>query len=91
MKDYIAERAKEIGNYILEQRTTIRQTATIFGYSKSTIHKDCKDRLPKINPVLAEKVKEVLNYNKSVRAIRGGEATRKKYLELRTTLNNQLN
>ena len=91
MKDYIAERAREIGNYILEQRTTIRQTATIFGYSKSTIHKDCKDRLPKINPVLAEKVKEVLNYNKSVRTIRGGEATRKKYLGLRTGLNNQLN
>lgn len=91
MKDYIAERAREIGNYILEQRTTIRQTAVVFGYSKSTVHVDCRDRLPKINPVLAEKVKEVLNYNKSVRTIRGGEATRKKYLELRTTLNNQLN
>jgi putative DeoR family transcriptional regulator (stage III sporulation protein D) len=91
MKDYIAERAKEIGNYILEQRTTIRQTAVVFGYSKSTIHTDCRDRLPKINPLLAEKVREVLDYNKSARAIRGGEATRKKYLELRTTLNNQLN
>ena len=45
MKDYIEERAVEIAYYIIEHKATVRQTAKEFGVSKSTIHKDCTDRL----------------------------------------------
>ncbi len=91
MDNYMEERVKEVGNYISTHGTTIRQTAVVFGYSKSTVHKDCIERLPKVSPLLAEAVREVLDYHKSVRNIRGGEATRKKYLQIRASLNNQIN
>ena len=79
MKDYIAKRAVEIANYIIENNATVRQTAKQFGISKSTVHKDVTERLKKINPVLAEETKKVLDENKAERHIRGGEATRQKY------------
>ena len=50
MKDYIEERAVEIAGYIIETKATVRQTAKQFGISKSTVHKDCTDRLQQINP-----------------------------------------
>ena len=78
MKDYIEERAVEIAYYIIEHKATVRQTA--FGVSKSTIHKDCTDRLEQINPTLAQSVRKVLDVNKQERHIRGGLATREKYL-----------
>jgi len=53
----------------------------LFGVSKSTVHKDVTERLPRINPELAAKVKRVLDHNKAERHIRGGAATRQKYLE----------
>ena len=53
MKDYIEERAVEIAYYIIEHKATVRQTANEFWVSKSTIHKDCTDRLEQINPTLA--------------------------------------
>ena len=56
MKDYIEERAVEIAYYIIENKATVRQTAVAFGVSKSTIHKDCTDRLEQINPTLAQSV-----------------------------------
>ncbi len=77
--DYIKERTIKIGNYILETRKTVRTIAKEFGVSKSTVHKDLTERLPEINPELAIQVKEVLEYHKSIRHLRGGEATRKKY------------
>lgn len=80
MKDYIEERALEIAYYIIEHRATVRQTAKAFGVSKSTIHKDVTDRLLLINPSLATQVRKVLDVNKSERHIRGGLATREKYL-----------
>ncbi len=79
MNDYILQRVLDIAKYIVEQQTTVRQTATVFGVSKSTVHKDMTERLPAINPTLAEQIKDILDYNKSVRHIRGGEATKKKY------------
>lgn len=79
MKDYIEERALEIAEYIIEKQATVRQTATIFGVSKSTVHKDVTERLPKINPLVASKVKKVLEKNKAERHIRGGRATKMKY------------
>lgn len=80
MKDYIEERAVEIAYYIIENKATVRQTAKKFGMSKSTIHKDCTDRLEQINPALAHSVRKVLDVNKQERHIRGGLATREKYL-----------
>ena len=82
MKDYIEERAVEIANYIIETRATVRQTAKKFGISKSTVHKDSTERLETINPALARQVREVLDINKSERHIRGGLATKEKYLHL---------
>lgn len=80
MKDYIEERAVEIAYYIIEHEATVRQTAKQFGVSKSTIHKDVTDRLLAINPALAKEARKVLDRNKSERHIRGGLATREKYL-----------
>ena len=80
MKDYIEERAIEIANYIVEEKATVRQTAKKFGVSKSTVHKDVTDRLLQINPSLAARARIVLDVNKSERHIRGGLATREKYL-----------
>ena len=79
MKDYIEERTLEIAKYILSEGATVRQAASIFGVSKSTVHKDVTELLPKINPLIADMVKEILETNKAERHIRGGEATKQKY------------
>lgn len=80
MKSYIEERAMEIAAYIIESNATVRQTAKKFGVSKSTVHKDLVDRLPLVNPGLAQEARKILDINKSERHIRGGLATREKYL-----------
>lgn len=80
MRDYIEERAVDIANYIIDHNATVRQTAKKFGISKSTVHKDVTDRLLQINPSLAREARKVLDTNKSERHIRGGMATREKYL-----------
>ena len=80
---YIAadkERCVVLGTYIVENRATVRQTAARYGVSKSTVHKDVTERLPRVNKNLAEATREVLDVNKSERHIRGGMATREKYL-----------
>ncbi|HBB28175.1 MAG TPA: sporulation transcriptional regulator SpoIIID [Clostridiales bacterium] len=82
MKDYIEKRAMEIAEYIINTESTVRQTAKKFGVSKSTVHKDVTERLPKINPPIANDVKKILLKNKSERHIRGGKATRLKYKEV---------
>jgi putative DeoR family transcriptional regulator (stage III sporulation protein D) len=79
VKDYIEERALEIAKYIISEEATVRQAASIFGVSKSTVHKDVTERLPKINPLIATMVKQVLEKNKAERHIRGGKATQLKY------------
>lgn len=80
MKDYIEKRAVTIANYIIAHNATVRQTAERFGVSKSTVHKDVAERLLYINPHLAAEARKVLDVNKSERHIRGGLATREKYL-----------
>ncbi len=80
MKEYIEERAVEAARYIIEQNATVRQTAKELGISKSTVHKDVTERLRSINPTLAAKARKVLDVNKSERHIRGGLATKEKYL-----------
>lgn len=84
MKAYIEERAVSIANYIIENNATVRQTAKQFGISKSTVHKDVTERLSAINPSLAKKARAVLDLNKSERHIRGGLATKEKYLHQHT-------
>ncbi len=79
LKGYIEERAMEIARYIIDNNTTVRQTAKHFGISKSTVHKDVTDRLMQINPALAKQARKVLDVNKSERHIRGGMATKEKY------------
>ena len=83
MKEYIEERAIAIGEYIVEKKATVRQTAKKFGISKSTVHKDVTERLLIINPPLARQARSVLDVNKSERHIRGGLATREKYRHIR--------
>ena len=79
MKDYIEERVLDVAKYIIDSKATIRKTAKVFGVSKSTIHKDMTERLPKINPESAEETHSILELNKSERHLRGGEATKMKY------------
>jgi putative DeoR family transcriptional regulator (stage III sporulation protein D) len=80
LKEYIEERAINIAVYIIENKATVRQSAKAFGVSKSTVHKDVTSRLMQVNPELARQARSVLDINKSERHIRGGLATREKYL-----------
>ena len=79
MKGIVEERAVELGEYIVENQTTVREAAKKFGVSKSTVHTDVSRRLSKLNPGLYHEVREVLDVNKAQRHIRGGIATREKY------------
>lgn len=79
MKDAIQQRACDLALYIIKQRATVRAAAKQFGISKSTVHKDVKERLKHIDPDLYAHACLVLSYNKAVRHLRGGEATRRKY------------
>lgn len=81
--DYINKRSKELGKYVVEHNSTVRETSKIFGVSKSTVHKDITENLEKFDPVLAKDVRKVLDINKAERHIRGGEATKRKYLKKR--------
>ncbi len=80
MQEYIQRRVMEISNYIIESSATVRQTASVFGVSKSTVHKDVTERLPLINEMVAARVRDILDTNKAERHLRGGEATKRKYL-----------
>jgi len=85
MQNYIRKRAVRIAQHIIQTTDTVRQTADVFGISKSTVHKDVSERLPRINKQLAEEVKQVLEKNKAERHLRGGEATRQKYANQTTS------
>ena len=82
MKENVFDRACIIGRYIAETGDTVRGAAKHFGISKSTVHKDVSERLAYINPALFHIVRTVLEKNKSERHLRGGEATRQKYLDI---------
>ena len=77
-----SERPVILGEYIIEHRATVRQAASEFGISKSTVHKDVSERLKKVKPSLYKEVRVILDINKQERHIRGGEATKQKYREL---------
>ena len=77
------ERCEVLGEYLVKNRATVRAVAAHFAVSKSTVHKDVTERLYQKNPALYACVKEILDENKSERHLRGGEATRIKYLKKR--------
>lgn len=79
MKEFSEERAVVLGEYIAKTGATVRTTAKVFKISKSTVHKDVTERLFFIDRMLYNKVKVVLQKNKSERHIRGGMATQRKY------------
>ncbi len=81
--EYIERRARELGEYIAENKATVRQAAKAFGISKSTVHKDVSERLERIDASLFGEVHTVLQTNKAERHIRGGNATKLKYEQLK--------
>ena len=83
MKYTVEDRAIELGEYIVENNATVRAAAKEFGVSKSTVHMDVSERLKRANPALFKEVRHVLDVNKSERHIRGGKATKEKYLMMK--------
>ena len=81
MWDYIEERARKCAEYIVATGCTVRACSAHFAISKSTVHKDVSERLKYIDEDLFKRTREVLNLNLSQRHIRGGIATREKYLK----------
>lgn len=74
------ERILTLAAFVIKSGSTVRRAAEVYGVSKSTVHKDLSQRLETVDPVLYEKVRRVLDKNKAERHIRGGLATRRKYL-----------
>lgn len=85
MNQEIERRTLLAGAWVAEHRATVRAAAREFGVSKSTIHKDLHDRLPRLNDALYQRVRAVLDENRAERHLRGGEATRRKYREAHRT------
>ncbi|MCI6024295.1 MAG: sporulation transcriptional regulator SpoIIID [Oscillospiraceae bacterium] len=77
------ERCVEFAVYMIEKKSTVRETSKRFGVSKSTVHKDVTVRLKEVSPTLYGQVRALLDLNKQERHIRGGLATRKKYAALK--------
>ncbi len=84
MRHEALDRPVLLADYMIAEHCTVRDAAARFGISKSTVHKDVTDKLEKISPQLHREVKSLLDQNKAERHLRGGEATRKKYLEQNT-------
>ena len=80
MWDYIEDRVKKCAEYIVATGCTVRACSAHFSISKSTVHKDVSERLKYIDEELYERTRKVLDLNLSERHIRGGIATREKYL-----------
>jgi putative DeoR family transcriptional regulator (stage III sporulation protein D) len=85
MWEYIERRVLSEGEYIISTNSTVRRTAAYFGISKSSVHKDVTERLKSLDRELYEKVRVVLDNNLSERHIRGGLATKNKYLHKKDT------
>lgn len=82
------ERCIRLAEYLIEHGSTVRATAKYFGISKSTVHKDLSEKLPRINSAMYREAKRVLLLNKAERHLRGGQATKMKYRMLRIKKNN---
>lgn len=81
MKKDLCTRVKEEAKYLLETKKTIREVASYFGISKSTIHKDMQERLIRVSPELHKQVRLILEDHLEKRHIKGGETTKQKYLK----------
>lgn len=79
----IDERVLKEAMQMIKDNTTVRELADWFGVSKSTVHKDVTIRLRKKNKELYDKVQIILKKNKAERHMRGGQATREKYEQMR--------
>lgn len=84
-KQEMESRVLNITKFIIDTKSTVRATAKQFGVSKTTVYRYVTERILEINPSLAKEVEKVLIYNKKQRYLRGAEATRKKWLEIRST------
>ena len=82
--DSAKERCLLVGEYLVDRSSTVRETAKQFGISKSTVHKDIREKLLKVNKKLYDEAVKVLNKNKEERHIRGGIATKNKFLTLKS-------
>ena len=82
MKEDIRERVYMLASHILETHDTVRKTASIFGFSKSTVHHDVSTKLQTIDFSLFKQVKDILEENFAEKHLRGGEATKEKYLNM---------
>ena len=83
------DRCIKLAEYLIDNNSTVRATAKHFGISKSTVHKDIAEKLPHIQFELYQKAKDVLEKNKAERHLRGGQATKDKYLILLKAKRNQ--
>lgn len=77
------ERCVIIASYMLENESTVRAVAKKFGISKSTVHKDVTQNLKTVNTELYHKIHDLLEKNKQERHLRGGEATKQKFLKIK--------
>ena len=84
MSKTIIKRDNDIADYIIETKKTIRETAKVFKVSKSTVHKDLKERLYEIDIKKYQKVKKIMNNHLETRHIKGGESTRQLFLRKKT-------
>ncbi len=85
----VDERCELFARYIIENNATVRDTAAYYGISKSTVHKDVTERLRRKNPSLCGEVGEVLLKNKAERHLRGGNATKLRYENLKNGKSNK--
>ena len=84
MNKNIIKRVVEEGKYIIKNNKTVRETAEVFNVSKSTVHKDMQDRLKELDIELYKRVNKIFKYHIEIRHINGGEATKQKYLKLKS-------
>jgi len=87
IKGTYTERCELLAEYLITNNATVRITAKRFGISKSTVHKDVTEKLMRINPSMYGEVKEILDKNKAERHLRGGEATKQKYMSVKRAEN----
>lgn len=81
MDNYIMDRVLKEAVYTIETKSTVRDVANVYGVSKSTVHKDLSERLRQVNMELYNKVETIFDVHIQTRHIRGGEATKQKYLK----------
>lgn len=87
MDYYVRQRVLKTTDIFLSEKSTVREVARKVDCSKSTVHKDLTERLPLLNQSLFVEVKKLLEYNKSIRHLRGGEATKQRFLEMNKKTN----